>query len=578
VIEQWKKIFGELSMTQRVTIGLATVVLLVGITGLTKWLQARDYKPLYTSMAPDDASAVVAKLKEDAIDYKLADNGTSVLVPSSRVDEVRLSLAGAGIPKSGRIGFELFDKANFGVTDFTEHVNYRRALEGELERSIKSLSAIDQARVHVTFPKESVFVESREAAKASVIVSIRTGAQLPPTSVTAIRYLISSAVEGLAPESVSVMDMRGNLLSRASRSGLDSSQISDATIEYQQKVEKQLLAKVNETLDPLVGSERFHASVSAECDFTSGEESHEEYDPDHSVMLSSAHTEDAVVTASTAGGGVPGTASALPNPTPRPANGGGGSSRKTETTQYQTSRTVKHIVYPQGGVTRLSVSVLLDNDVHWEGTGKKAKKTIVPPPPERIKVIRDLISAAVGLTPERGDQLIVESLPFEGTQNSDLVPSGGDATESNVNGFLINTDILMKMLKQPKILIGVGVAALLIVVLFVFALARLFKRPKRPRQIMVDVPRAIDGAPQAAEGGDHALPANQPSAVERQLQEHEAAEQKLLVEAQAKLKLPPPTSGKIEALVGHIRENVKKDPVMMANVLRSWVEESKQGR
>ena len=174
----------------------------------------------------------------------------------------------------------LFDKTNFGVTDFAEHVNYRRALEGELERSIISLAEVERARVHLTFPKESVYLEARQPAKASVILGLRTGAQLSPQNVMAVCNLLASAVEGLVPEAVSVVDTRGNLLNRPRKSaGNDGLEVSEANLEYRQQVEKDLLAKIQSTLEPLLGRDRFRAAVSADCDFSSGEQSEESFRP-----------------------------------------------------------------------------------------------------------------------------------------------------------------------------------------------------------------------------------------------------------------------------------------------------------
>ena len=187
--------------------------------GFAHWRHEGDFRPLYTGLAAEDAGAVVQKLKETGTEYRLSDNGSTVLAPSARVAELRLQLAAGGLPKSGRMGFELFDKTSFGVTDFAEHVNYRRALEGELERSIVSLAEVERARVHLTFPKESVYLEARQPAKASVVLGLRPGAQLSPQNVMAVCNLLASAVEGLAPEAVSVVDTRGNLLNRPRKSG-----------------------------------------------------------------------------------------------------------------------------------------------------------------------------------------------------------------------------------------------------------------------------------------------------------------------------------------------------------------------
>src|SRR4051812_47391252 len=168
-----KTLLSSLTNAQKLSIGAVAIGVIAAIFGFLKWTHERDFRPLYTGVAAEDAGAVLAKLKEGGIEFRVAENGSSILVPSARVAETRLQLAAAGLPKSGRIGYELFDKTNFGITDFTEQVNYHRALEGELERSVMSLSEVEQARVHITLPKASVFLESREEAKASVMVKLR---------------------------------------------------------------------------------------------------------------------------------------------------------------------------------------------------------------------------------------------------------------------------------------------------------------------------------------------------------------------------------------------------------------------
>jgi len=259
---------------------------------LSRWSRERDFRPLYTNLSPEDGGAVVAKLKETGVEYRLSESGTSVLVPSARVAELRLQLASEGLPKSGRIGFELFDKNNFGATEFTEQVNFRRALEGELERSVMALSEVEQARVHITFPKDSIFLEARQPAKASVLLKLRLGAKLSSANVAAVTHLVASAVDGLAPEAVSVLDMQGNLLNRPRR-GLasDGAEAPEGYLDYKRSLEKDLVAKIHAALEPLLGAEKFRASATVECDFTAGEQSEETFDPARSVMVSQQRTE-----------------------------------------------------------------------------------------------------------------------------------------------------------------------------------------------------------------------------------------------------------------------------------------------
>ncbi len=292
-MEQIKRLVSTLSLRQRWTILIAGILAAAGFYGLAHWQTENSFRSLYNSLAPEDAAVVVQKLKEDGTPYRLSSNNSTISVPEDKVAEVRLEMAGAGeCPRAAASASKSSTRPTLGMTDFAEHINYRRALEGELERSVMSISQVEQARVHISFPQESVFTEARQAAKASVLVKIKAGDALPDSAVPAITNLISSAVEGLAPESVSVLDMRGNLLNRAKRANATSGDdLSDAALEYRHKVEQDLTAKLNSTLEPLVGAGRFRAAVSAECDLTSGEQSEESFDPTRSVMVTSQKTE-----------------------------------------------------------------------------------------------------------------------------------------------------------------------------------------------------------------------------------------------------------------------------------------------
>jgi len=185
-MDQVKKLLALLTPRQLASIVIVAIAVVAGVMLLSRWERESGLKPLYTGLAPEDASAIVQKLREGGIDFKITNNGTELLAPEDKVPELRLQMAGSGLPKTGRIGFEIFDKTNFGITDFAEHVNYRRALEGELERSIMAISDVQQARVHVTLPKESVFSDARESSKASVLVGLRPGTRLASTNVVAI--------------------------------------------------------------------------------------------------------------------------------------------------------------------------------------------------------------------------------------------------------------------------------------------------------------------------------------------------------------------------------------------------------
>ena len=550
-MDQVKRIVGTLTARQLTTILLVAALVAGGIYGLTQYQREAGFRPLYTTaLAPEDAALVVQHLKESSVPYRLSANGAIVSVPEDRVAELRLDLAGAGLPKNGRIGFEIFDKTNLGMTDFAEHVNYRRALEGELERSVMALTEVEQARVHISFPQESVFQESRQPAKASVLLRLRGSSQLPESAIPAITHLISSAVEGLAPDAVSVLDMRGNLLSRAKQVSDTSSGsgTSEAALGYRHSVEQDLTSKLNATLEPLVGAGRFRAAVSADTDLTSGEQSEEHFDPTQSVMLNSQKSEDVASPSHTAAG-IPGTASNLPDPAPPPVSVGAGSSRKTESINYQSSRTVKRTVLPQGGIKRLSVSVLIDHEVHFEGSGAQAKRVLTPPTQERLKVIHDLAAAAVGFNMERGDQLIVESLPFESTVN--LEPPG--PAPAPVEAPLTPIEQLKK---NPKMLYGAaGGAAVVLAGLFFLVFKMLKKSPPPPAQVRQTESLPAAGAELAAAQRVGGADTWAPSSL-----------------GASPLPLAP---ARIEVLTNQIRETAQKDGEIAAGVLRGWLREER---
>lgn len=561
-MNQLKRLFLKLTIRQRVTLLLAALLAVGAIVGLSRWNKERDFKPLFTGLAADDAGTLVSRLRESAVDYRLNDNGSTILVPSAKVAEVRLQMAAAGLPKTGRIGFELFDKTNFGTTDFAEQVNYHRALEGELERTVMSLAAVEQARVHITFPKDSVFLESRQPAKASVVVKLRPGQHLSPQNVVAVCHLAASAVEGLSPDAVSVLDMMGNLLSRPRRTALagGGDDSSDAALEYRQSVERDVVNKINATLEPLLGADKFRAGVSVDCDFTSGEQSEESYDPSRSVMVTSQRTEDGP--AGTVSAGVPGTATNLPHPTARPSSGSTAALRRTENISYQSSRTVKRLRLPQGTIKRMSLSILVDHVVRWEGSGARMKRVIEPPSPEKLKVIHDLVAGATGLVADR-DQLVVESFPFEHTLNPELLVSApAPAAPQSLPGA---PPWLRQLIEQKGFpaLAAIGGGALLALVLgalFLIMRARNRARVEMAAELAGGYRKELAGS---AEAVQHEM--------EARLAEQAAQKARQAAEVLASFKLPAVTTQKTEVLAKHIVEETKKDPQAMAHVVRSWL-------
>jgi flagellar M-ring protein FliF len=431
----------------------------------------------------------------------------------------------------------------------------------------------------VTLPKDSVFTEAREPAKASVLVGLRPGTRLSSPNVIAITNLVSSAVEGLAPQLVSVVDMNGNLLSRPHREDLasDGMQISEAALEYRQAFEHDLVMKISNTLEPLLGADKFRTGVSADIDMTSGEQSEETFDPAKSVMLTSQKTEDVTGTTRMTPP-VPGTAANLPNqqaaspqaaPAPAapptqpgqpPAQGqttpaqtaqapprvGGntsGSNRRSESITYQSSRVTKHVRLPQGTVKRLSIAVLVDQGAKWEGQGAQMHRVALPPDPEKLKAIQSLVGTLVGLDMQRGDQLTVEALPFD-TSLSLEPPSARPPDSPKKTDDVLSLEALKK---KPALLWGSVGGAVLLLALIIFA----FTRGGRGR-VTVETREALPVA--TPESIPAAIQAGAPPGTEMP-------------------RLPALMPSRTEVLLTQLQESGKNNPEAWANILRSWLAE-----
>ena len=616
-LNQIRALFERLTWAQRISLLVAVLAVGGGLAAVTSWSKERDFKPLYKGLAAEDAGQVTARLREKNVEFRLEDGGATVLVPSSSVDVMRLDLASAGLPKSGRIGYELFDKMNFGATDFAEQVNYHRAIEGELERSTLSIAEVEQARVHVTFAKHSVFEELREAAKASVMVKLKPGRKLSPANVMAIQHLAASAVEGLEPPKVAVLDMSGKLLSKVAMvAGAEDAEQAEMLLAYRRRVENELLQKVNATLEPLLGVDKFRASVSVDVDLTSGEQSEETFDPNKSVMVAQQRGEDTSAPSQQAG--VPGTASNLPRPTGRASSASNAVSRRTENITFQSSRVVRKTKTPQGVTKRLSLAVLVDQSMRWEGTGPQAKRILEAVPAAQLKSIRDIVMGAVGASTERGDQIIVETLAFDATLHSPPPAVAAPVKPTALPPGSIDLSMLPKPLQDPKILAMVGAGALLLLIVLLGGVAVVLRKRKGGKSSgKVDGTSVAKGkgkgaagargAAEAGEGDESVDSAAQVAGAERHLppgakpampggvaaqQRLEAAgdggpktvedflalgadeRQRSQASELAKMKISSMATHKNEILAKHISDEALKNPSVAAQVVRNWLQES----
>ena len=364
-----------------------------------------DYVPLMTGMEPADAQALGAKLAAKNIAYQISADGKGVNVPSDKLDSSRMEVASDGMPRSGRLGFELFDKLNWGQTEFDEKVNYQRALEGELERSIQTLRDVESVRVHLVMSTDSVFLDRERAAKASVVLKLRSG-HLSEETQLGIARLVSGAVDKLSPESVTVIDADTNRPLGTPRHG---------AYPGDGNMEQEYTAKLLQTLEPVVGPQHIRASVNVEYDPTSAEESKETYDPQSAVAVASQKSEESI--GGGLAGGVPGTSSNVPggNGGAKPVAEGadGVQLSKSESNTYAVNKVVRHTVEPAGRIRRISAALLVDDALDVKQENGKRSESRRKRTPEELKQIEDLAKAAIGVDVARGDTMTVQNLSFE---------------------------------------------------------------------------------------------------------------------------------------------------------------------
>ncbi|MGE4343089.1 MAG: flagellar basal-body MS-ring/collar protein FliF [Geoalkalibacter sp.] len=399
VIQQWP-LKRKLSF---LGVGLLSLVLFGGLIWSAR---DADYRLLYSNLDPSDAGAVVGWLKENNLPYRIEDNGKSIYMPAENVYEVRLELAASGIPQGGGIGFELFDKQSFGMTDFAQKVNYQRALQGELARTISNLSLVEGARVHLALPEKRLFREQQKEASASVILRLAPGRTPSDNQVQGIVHLVASSIEGMNPENVTVIDSSGRTLTQRRDEGFNGP-MTPGMLDYQQQVEKRLEERAQSLLDRALGPGGSMVRITAELDFSQVEKTEEIFDPDRSAVRSEQVTEEQ--SDSAAAGGVPGVEANLDGGK-MGLGGGNNSSRSEETVNYEISKVISRTVGAVGGVKNLSVAVLVgEKPAPPDAEGPAT----VPRNEDDLNSIRNMVASALGLDLERGDQIEVVSMPFE---------------------------------------------------------------------------------------------------------------------------------------------------------------------
>jgi len=518
-------------MKAKLTLAVGIAALIAIIVTATIWGTQPDYRVLFSNISDKDGGAIVAQLSQMNVPYRYSEGGGALLVPADKVHEARLKLASQGLPRGGNVGFEVLDGQKFGITQFQEHINYQRALEGELSRSIQSLSSVQSARVHLALPKQSVFLREQQKPSASVILTLHSGRQIDSHQVAGITHLVSSSVSELSPKQVSILDQNGTLLSgpseKSSGQNHDPSQLG-----YVREVEDGLSRRVIALLEPLVGRDSVRAQVSADIDFTQVESTAETFSPNQGADAKASVRSQTTLEANASGTGQPsgvaGALSNLPGTSPNapiagaasattpgtPANSNG---RREAVTNYEVDKTVRRIRNQTGTVKRVTAAVLINHKKTVEADGKISYAPIAE---AELAQLQALVREAIGFNKERGDSVNVVNAPFS---QEPVIAASELAWWKEPANISLGKEI------------GKGMAIILGLLIVVFGVIR----------------PAITSASDAMTSSQDSTPA-------------------LLNNVPGMAALPAPVDP-ARAQMERVKEIAKNDPAIVANVVRQWV-------
>ena len=535
---------------RKMMLGGGLAALLAILVAMVMWGQQAEYRVLYGSLSDKDGGAILAQLQQMNVPYKHGDGGT-IMVPADKVHDIRLKLASAGLPKGSVAGFELMESQKFGVTQFQERLNFQRGLEGELTRSIQTLSGVESARVHLALPNQNGFFREQQKASASVVLGLHPGRTLDKAQIAGIVHLVSSSVPEMSPKAVSVVDQTGALLSGAP-DGQDPNAMDAQQVQYVRQLEQSYTQRIRDLLEPVVGADNLRAQVTADLDFSQVESTAEEYKPNQnaaSAAVRSQQTSEQVGNGSAAPPtGVPGAmTNQPPTPATAPVNGaaaplqaaqtGGatsGSSRRDAVTNYEVDKTVRVTRNATGNIRRLTAAVVVN---HVTKTDAKGKTTTNPMTQEELDKLTALVKETIGFSEQRGDSVKVINAPFQPVKE-----------EINDTPFWKQPDTvdLLRTLAVPA-----AFTALALIVVF----------------------GAIRPAIQAAKPPPPPEPVAGPDAEPARLTAVVDDEQELpALEGQAGDEVLPALEGPgADKRLESARLLVKENPVAVANIVRAWV-------
>ena len=546
-IQQAFENFSAMPARQKMALLAAVAAAIALVVGVLLWNQSSSYAVLFSNLEERDGGAIVTSLQQQNVPYKFTPGGGAIMVPSDRVHDIRLQLAAQGLPRGGMVGFELMENQKLGVSQFHEQMNYQRALEGELARTIQAIGSVANARVHLAIPKRSAFLRDQQKPTASVFVNLRAGRNLDGAKVAGIVHLVSSSVPNMSNESVSVIDETGKLLTDSNDpmrvAGLDPTQL-----RYVEELESAYVRRIETIIEPMVGKGNFRAQVTADVDFNRVEQTDETYKPNPSPQQAIRSQQSSeVLTRDPGAKGVPGALSNQPPvpataPITNPAVGGAAAGadgnfltrNASDTTNYEVDRTISHTKRAMGAIRRLSVAVVLN---HRTVTDKNGKESATPLSDEEIARINNLVREAMGFNAERGDSLNVANTAFA--------------------AGLTETLPELPLWKDPEI-IDIGKQALRYL-LVIAVLAYVAFGVIKPLMKSLTPPKSeSDDAP--ATGG----------AAGEKTYDEEGAEVTLSDSARQKISY--------EAKLAQARETAKNNPKLVANMVKEWMGVNEEAR
>jgi flagellar M-ring protein FliF len=543
--------FFRLSNAQKVVLLVGLAAVIAAAVAFLSWARSPDYRVLFSNLTDRDGGAVVAALQQINVPYRMSEGGNAILVPSDRVYDARLRLAQQGLPRGGSIGFELLENQRIGTSQFVEQVNYQRALEGELARTVQALGSVQGARVHLAIPRPSVFVRDQQKPSASVLVSLYPGRSLEAAQLAGITHLVSSSVPDLAPSAVTIVDQAGNLLTSGGEprdaAGLDAGQL-----KHLLQVEQSYVRRIENILTPIVGPGNVRAQVTVDLDFSKIEQTAETFKPNPAPQqaIRSQQTVETVGEGGREAGGVPGalsnqppgSASAPLNAPPAPTKGAppaptpAPSTHRESTTNFEVDKTVTYTRSEVGALRRVSAAVVLNH----RREVREGKAASSPIPEDEVTRLTELVKQAIGFNDQRGDKVNLVNAPFTETPREDV--EGPSFVSTLLERLLGNLNTLVWAMAAV-------IAALLVYSIVIRPVLRDLASAGERELAYPPPPAGAGGTGMSSEGGSAAPAAPQGPVTAAPIMQR----------------------GSFEAELQVVKDLAKQEPQIVANVVKDWV-------